>query len=164
MTVRLSKALLVALVGLFALLVGIDNIIDYGANFAFVHHVMSMDTIFPDSSLKWRAIINPALHHTVYAVIIGFELLTGILCLTGAVRLWTAREARALEFNKAKAIAIAGLVCGLGLWFFGFLVVGGEWFKMWQSAKWNGQASAFRFIACLGLVLVFVNQRDEEIE
>ena len=46
MIVRLSKALLVALVGSFALLVGVDNIIDYGANLAFVQHVMSMDTVF----------------------------------------------------------------------------------------------------------------------
>ena len=103
------------------------------------------------------------LQHAAYALIIGLELLTGILCLAGALRLWVTRKARALEFNRAKAMAVAGLVCGLGLWFFGFLVVGGEWFDMWQSTKWNGQQAAFRFIACLGLVLIFLNQRDEEI-
>ena len=163
MIVRLSKALLVALIGSFALLVGVDNVIDYGANFAFVQHVMSMDTVFPDNELKWRSVAQPVLQHAAYALIIGLELLTGILCLTGALRLWAARKAPALQFNRAKAIAVAGLVCGLGLWFFGFIVVGGEWFDMWQSAKWNGQQAAFRFIACLGLVLIFLNQRDEEI-
>ena len=34
MIVRLSKALLVLLVGLFSLLVGTDNMIDYGTNYA----------------------------------------------------------------------------------------------------------------------------------
>lgn len=164
MIVRLSKALLVALVGFFALLVGVDNIIDYGANFSFVQHVMSMDSVFPDNELRWRAIGQPVLYHAAYAVIIGFELLTGILCLAGAVLLWAARNARATEFNTAKFVAIAGLVCGLALWFFGFIVVGGEWFDMWQSADWNGQQAAFRFVACLGIVLIFLNQRDGEIE
>ena len=45
----------------------------------------------------------------------------------------------------------------------GFLVVGGEWFQMWQSKTWNGQEAAFRFIACIGLVLIFVNQPDGEL-
>ncbi len=40
------------------------------------------------------------------------------------------------------------------LWFFGFIVVGGEWFQMWQSANWNGQPSAFRVSACIALVLI----------
>jgi predicted small integral membrane protein len=163
MIVRLSKALLVLQVGLFSLLVGVDNIIDYGTNYAFVEHVLGMDTIFPDSTLKWRAITNPVLEHAAYAVIIALELATGALCSLGAMRLWSAREATAHDFNAAKDMAVAGLVCGIGLWFFGFMTVGGEWFQMWQSKVWNGQEAAFRFIACLGLVLIFLNQRDGEL-
>jgi predicted small integral membrane protein len=49
------------------------------------------------------------------------------------------------------------------LWFGGFLVVGGEWFQMWQSKTWNGQEAAFRFVACIGLVLIFLNQPDGEL-
>jgi predicted small integral membrane protein len=41
------------------------------------------------------------------------------------------------------------------LWFLGFVVVGGEWFCMWQSPDWNGQESAFRFVACIVLVLIY---------
>lgn len=48
-------------------------------------------------------------------------------------------------------------------WFAGFLVVGGEWFQMWQSKTWNGQEAAFRFVACIGLVLIFLNQPDGEL-
>ena len=58
MIVRLSKALLVLMIALFALMVGIDNIIDYDSNFVAVQHVMSMDTTFPDSALRWRAVTH----------------------------------------------------------------------------------------------------------
>ena len=47
-----------ALIGFFSLLVGVDNIIDYGTNYAFVEHVMAMDTLFPDTTLTWRAITS----------------------------------------------------------------------------------------------------------
>ncbi len=47
MIVRLSKALLVCAIALFASLVAFGNITDYGSNFAFVRHVFMMDTIFP---------------------------------------------------------------------------------------------------------------------
>mgnify|MGYP000570654832 CR=1 FL=1 len=62
--------------------------------------------------------------------------------------------------DAAKDVAIAGLVLGFALWFFGFMVVGGEWFQMWQSQIWNGQEAAFRFIASLGLFLVFLSFED----
>jgi predicted small integral membrane protein len=49
------------------------------------------------------------------------------------------------------------------LWFTGFIVVEGEWFAMWQSPTWNGQAAAFRFYMALLGVLVFVNQADGDL-
>jgi predicted small integral membrane protein len=42
------------------------------------------------------------------------------------------------------------------------MVVGGEYFAMWQSKSWNGQEAAFRFYITLLGVLIFVNQRDSE--
>jgi len=163
MILRIAKSLLVLSVGLFGLLVGIDNIIDYGTNFEFVRHVMSMDTTFPNNKLMWRAITSEPLHHLFYWGIIAAELLTGTLCTAGAWKLYTARWEPAGVFNAAKRLAIAGLVTGFLLWFFGFLVVGGEWFQMWQSQTWNGQEAAFRFIACIGLVLIFVTLEDDEL-
>ena len=65
--------------------------------------------------------------------------------------------------TRQKDVAVAGLVCGLALWFFGFLTVGGEWFQMWQSKTWNGEEAAFRFVTCIGLVLIFLGQRDDEL-
>jgi predicted small integral membrane protein len=34
---------------------------------------------------------------------------------------------------------------------------------MWQSKAWNGQEAAFRFYMALLAVLVFVNQKDEDL-
>jgi len=163
MIARLSKALLVLLVGLILLLVGVDNIIDYHSNFVFVQHVMGMDTVSPDTTLTWRAIGHPALHHAAYWIIIAVELASGALCAVGAWRLWQARAADAHHFNRAKDLAIIGLVSGFALYFFVFLTIGGEWFHMWQSESWNAQPAAFRFLAVIGLVLIFLNQRDQEL-
>jgi len=163
MIVRAAKVLLPLLAGVFFLLVGIDNIIDYDTNFEFVRHVLSMDTTFPGNKLMWRAITSEWVHHLAYAAIIAAELVTGVLCLAGAWRLFQAREAPAQQFNTAKHVAVAGLAAGFALYFFGFLVVGGEWFQMWQSQTWNGQEAAFRFAACLGLMLIFVSLKDDDI-
>lgn len=43
-TLRLSRVALVVAVALFFTLVAFGNITDYGANWQFVRHVMSMDT------------------------------------------------------------------------------------------------------------------------
>ena len=37
MIVRISKIALVLAIGLFGLLVGADNVVDYGTNYAFMH-------------------------------------------------------------------------------------------------------------------------------
>ncbi|MBV8119353.1 MAG: DUF2165 family protein [Alphaproteobacteria bacterium] len=52
---------------------------------------------------------------------------------------------------------------GFVVWFFGFMVVGGEWFAMWQSAKWNGQEATFRFYLTILAVLLYVNQADRDL-
>lgn len=162
MIVRISKAALTLALAIFALLVGIDNIIDYETNFAFVRHVLSMDTTFPGNALLWRAITSEWVYHVAYAVIIASELAVGLLCAVGAWRLFAARALPAGQFNGTKELAIAGLAAGFVLYFFGFLVVGGEWFQMWQSQTWNGQEAAFRFAISFGVVLIFVSQEDKD--
>ncbi len=58
---------------------------------------------------------------------------------------------------------IAGATVGFMVWFFGFMVIGAEWFVMWQSKTWNGQEAAFKFYMAILGVLIFVNQRDAEL-
>jgi predicted small integral membrane protein len=41
---RLAKIVMVTALGAFAFIVTYDNIVDYGSNYDFVRHVLSMDT------------------------------------------------------------------------------------------------------------------------
>jgi len=157
---RLAKLAMVVTLALFAFLVTFNNVTDYGSNFAFVQHVLSMDTTFPGNALTWRAITNPLMWHAVYWAIILGEALTCIAFAAGAVELLRALRAGAERFNRGKRFVFVGVALGFLVWFFGFMVVGGEWFAMWQSQTWNGQEAAFRFYAALLGVAVFVNQQD----
>lgn len=160
---RLSKIALIAAVAVFMGIVALNNVIDYGSNFEFVKHVLSMDTTFPDNKLKWRAMTSPAVHHAFYAGIIAWETLTVAGLLAAALKLWKFRQSSATAFNAAKSFAVGALVLNLLLWFFAFITIGGEWFAMWQSQIWNGQAAAFRMFTCVGLILLFVKIPDPEI-
>ncbi len=160
---RLAKIAVVAAVAAFATLVVFGNITDYGTNFAFVRHVLAMDTIFPDSGIRYRAITDPALHHGAYALIIAAEALTALLCWAGALVLLRAVRDKAALFNRAKAFAVAGLTLGFLTWQLGFITIGGEWFGMWQSAQWNGVQSAFRIAMIIIAVLIFLALPDEEM-
>ena len=160
---RLTKVVMCFALGFFCLLVAFDNVFDYGTNYSFVQHVLSMDTTFPENGLKYRAITSPLAWQAAYAAIIAAEGFTGLLFMAGAIRLLRLRKAAAADFNREKGYAIAGGGLAFLIWFFGFTVVGGEWFAMWESKVWNGQETAFRFYATALAVLIFLNQPDGEI-
>jgi len=158
---RLAKIAMVAGLAAYALLVAFGNITDYGPNFAFVQHILSMDTTSPGNQAMYPAVTSPVLHHAAYLAIISGEGLTGLVFAYAAWRLWRLRQANAAEFAAGKAAVALGSTMAFLVWFVGFLVVGGEWFEMWQSSSWNGQEPAFRFIVCILLVTVFVMQTEE---
>lgn len=159
MMTRLAKIAVAAACGALIALVALGNVLDYGANFDVVKHILSMDMI-PPSPLTWRAITSPALHHLCYVFIIVTEAVSAGLTLYGTWLLWRARAADAAAFNGAKGVAIAGLSIGFLLYLFGFMAVGGEWFQMWRAGVYNMQEPAFRFIGSVGIAMLFINQRD----
>ena len=160
--IRAAKIALVAAIALFASLVVFGNITDYNTNFVFVQHVLSMDTVFTFSTIRYRAITSPALHHAAYALIIATEVVIAALCWTGAFVLLRRIRADAATFNRSKAVAVAGLTLGFLLWQAGFMSIGGEWFGMWQSQQWNGVPSAYRFVVIIAAVLIFLALPDAE--
>ncbi|AWM88767.1 DUF2165 family protein [Microvirga sp. 17 mud 1-3] len=162
MMIRLSKTVMVAAIAFFATLVGFGNVTDYGTNFAFVNHVLAMDTVFPDTTIRYRAITSPALQHAAYLLIIAAEIGTAILCWIGAFRMFAALRQDAVAFRGAKTFAVAGLTLGFLVWQVGFMSLGGEWFGMWMSQQWNGVPSAFRFIVTILGVLIYVVLPDED--
>lgn len=161
MYTRYSKIFLVWAIAFFTSLVVFNNITDYGSNYAFVSHVLKMDTTFPDNNGMWRSIDSVFLYHTVYFIIIFIETSIAALCWTGGFQLLKAVK-NIDDFNKAKSIAIFGLTLGIFLWFTVFISIAGEWFLMWQSKVWNGQTPAFRLTVIFGMVLFYLSVIDTE--
>ncbi len=157
---RYAKSVMSLSLAAFLLLVTFDNITDYGSNFAFVRHVMSMDTTFPGNALMYRSVTMPALWHLAYAIIIVSQATAGMLYLIGGIRLYRARHAPGAVFNRAKSDVIAASLLGFVIFFFMFMVIGGEWFSMWQSKDYNAQEAAFRFYMAVLGVLIFVSLPD----
>ncbi len=83
-----------------------------------------------------------------------------VLCWWGAIALLRVVHAPDRAFQQTKKIGIAALALGMLLWFVAFECVGGEWFLMWQSTKWNGQEAAFRMFMMEAVVLVLLQMRE----
>ena len=71
-----------------------------------------------------------------------------MLLAFAALRLRGTRAAGARRSTPPR-VAVLGVGLGFLLWFAGFMVIGGEWFAMWQSKTWNGRTRAFRFYVTL---------------
>ena len=158
---RKSKALLALFVGLFAILVGVQNIVDWDTNYEFVQNVLSMNAMQPhwsgEEALGWRAITSPAIHTLAYLIIIVAEIATGVLALMGARKMFSHDSD---TFTSGKAHYLAGATIGITLWFFGFCVIASEWFAMWAS-EWNAQDTAFYFSIFLLATMIYISQGEE---
>jgi predicted small integral membrane protein len=127
---RLAKLVMVTSLAAFAFMVTFNNLTDYPSNFAFVQHVLSMDTTFPNNALIYRAITRPWLWALAYDLIIAMEGVTCVFLAAGAVALWRSLRASAADFERAKRFTVIGVTVAFLLWFTGFMVIGGEWFAM----------------------------------
>ena len=158
---RLSKIALVASAAFFATLVVFNNLNDYGSNFAYVHHVLSMDTTFENNSGKWRAIDSVFATHIAYGFIILVETVIAALGWAAVRRLWSRRH-DPIGFGGAKVMGIVALTLGIVLWFAGFIAGGGEWFLSWQSPTWNGLNESARFSMIYLLILIYLVHPEHE--
>ena len=163
LTLRLAKIVCVTALALYATLVAFGNVTDYSTNFAFVYHVLDMDQLPAKSHIRWRALNSLTLHHAIYILIIGTEIMIAVLAAGGAFAMASRLKADALSFQKAKGMAVAALTLGFLLYGGGFVGVAGEWFGMWQLQAWNGVPSAFRTAIMMLGVLIFIALKDEEI-
>ena len=162
MTVRILKVVFVAIVGLMALLYGVQNIANLDAAFGAVSYVVSMKEHAAYPSSVGPAIASPHVTWAILAFIISAEIAAGLVCLGGAAKMWGARRSAAESFNASKTLAIIGCGIGVIIWMGVFFVIGGAYFQMWQTqvgfASFNG--SFQYFMTCL-VVLLFVHLRDE---
>jgi predicted small integral membrane protein len=151
---RMSKITFTFAMALYFALVAFDNVTDYDTNFKIVSHVLSMDSVPNNQNVIWRSIQSTKYHHVAYWIIILWEIAAALMCAVGAFSLLRCLKSP-VTFNAKKAYAILGLSTGLLLWFVAFIVVGGEWFLMWES-PWSGEMAAFRMftINAFGLGLL----------
>jgi len=163
MLTRLAKLSALGCYGLMVLLTGVDNVIDYHSNFRFVQHVLSMDTVFESTTLRWRAIQSASLQHGAFALIIVTELIVAGLCVTCTLVLLKHLR-HADSFQRAKRIGITGLTLSLALWFLGFYVIGGEWFASWQSDAWSSTEPGLRLTMLTLVILLFLTRADVELD
>ncbi|SPP32410.1 hypothetical protein ARAF_2574 [Arsenophonus endosymbiont of Aleurodicus floccissimus] len=161
MIIRLSKALAVCAVALLCLFSGIGNITDYDTNFALIRHVLLMDTIFPEATIKYCEIESPTAHNVSYIILIILQTLTAVLCWIGGIRLLANLKNTAANFNRKKKIAISGLTLGFLTWQVVYISLGREWFGMWMS-EWNSGAEAFQVYTTILLVIIYLVHRDRD--
>lgn len=164
MIIRVSKSLCVCAIAFFISLSAFNNLTDYNINFTFIQHVLTMDSIFYDATIKYRAIDSPILHHFAYITIIMLEIISSLICWWGGIRLFQNRNKSAAIFNRSKNMAIIGLTLAFVLWQTLFMSIGGEWFAMWMSKQWNSVPNAFRFFVTVLLVLIYVASQDSDRE
>lgn len=139
---RLLQAFTLFAAGLFGLFVFMGNLMDYDSNYQFVKHVLSMDTTFEGNALMWRAITVPWVWTVGYIGIILAEGAFAALGLIGGVKLFLRRDADAATYNSVRGWGYSAYGIGFAIWFIGFIVIGSEWFAMWQSSSWNGKDTA----------------------
>ena len=156
MTFRLAKLVTVAVIAAFFSVVTFGNITDFATNYDSVQRVLSMESTFKSPNLMWRAINDPALQSQAYWLIIGWQGATAFFCWLGTLRLLVACGGSADDFDRAKALAVIGLTMGVLLYGFGFIVVAGEWFAMWQTPLQGAQATAGMFVTVILGILIFV--------
>jgi predicted small integral membrane protein len=175
-SLAMAAAVVVAINGLYMLLVAIGNIFDYETNFDFVNHVLRMDTtnfgqgegVNLDPDVIGRAITNETVITIAYVGVIIWESLAALV-LMYATFLWI-KASKSKIYFAARKFSTIGLLMIVVLFMGGFITIGGEWFQMWRSVEWNGLEPAFRnsVLAILGLVLVHMPSpqwlTDEPVE
>ena len=83
------------------------------------------------------------------------ELLAGILLLIAGVK--DLRNSRTCPlWGNSQKWTYAGGTAGLAVFFFGFMVIGGNLFIMYLNSKWNGLKQTFQNAVMTMLMLILV--------
>jgi predicted small integral membrane protein len=157
-TIRTVVALLALSTGLQMAFIAFGNITDFGTNQAFVVHVLAMDTTFESPHTMWRAITSAGVADAAYIAIIAWETISAIVLIAAFVAWVLGRT------TGARQLSIVGWLMWVLLFGLGFIAIGGEWFEMWQSSKWNGLQPALQnlIIASVGLILTALVERSAD--
>lgn len=157
---RILKILLVLAVATWGLLGAFGNFHDWQGTKGAVAATLSMATF--EGGDDWRATASPALILAGALAIPALKLLTALLCLAGARRMWAARGGDTASFDAAKSLALAGCAVAVLMLFAGWIVIAETWFELWRSEAMREAAldAALRYGAFIGIIALFVGARD----
>ena len=156
---RIVKIVLIVLVAAWGLIGGIKNFADVDGGLGAVQAVMNP----PESAglPDWQKVSNPIAVWIGWLIIPLGKLGAAALCASGAWRMWASRKIESASFNQAKELAIAGCGVAIAMLFGGFFVVGEVYFNLWMTPLGDiALPSAFRMIGCIGVIALFVAQKD----
>ncbi len=161
MALRITKAVLILLVGLWGLIGGIQNFALIGSGFDAVAAVLNPDPSEVSGLASWQSIENPLMIWIAWAVIPVSKLGGAAFCFLGAYRMWRSRSENAESFKKAKSFALVGCGIIIAMLFGGFIVAAEIYFLQWQT-ELGAMALpvAFRYIGCIGIIAIFVQQPE----
>lgn len=146
-TARVITSLVILMVAAYFLVVGFDNITNptnpNASNWPFVQGVISGDGVPADSGFQWRFIDATWFQAISYVLVMAMETLTGVILLIAGLKGLRAAQSSS-RWDRAQKWTLVGGFLGLGVFFFGFMVVGGNWFIMYLNSKWNGLEPAFQ--------------------
>lgn len=153
LTIQYLKAFVVAVIAAFFSLIVFNNITDYETNHWCVQSVLGMEGVRA-SNVLCRAIQTPWMITSAYVLIIITEATIALLCWFSVILMLLKRDGRLL--------GLTGLAIAFGLFMFGFVVIAGEWFYMWQHAILAGmqQKAAIFSLVMLGSML-FVSSNEK---
>jgi predicted small integral membrane protein len=140
---RIFKSLLVALIGLTALMYTLQNLRDVGGIHQHIDAVSSAGSFL---ALSW----------TAFALITLCQLAIGLVALKGAWDLLSARKATAEEFKEAKSTAVWAGGLSLLSWFGLSLMVGAGLFQWGTDNGAAALAKSFALGTTLALTILFV--------
>jgi predicted small integral membrane protein len=155
-TLPVVVAVLTLVTAAYYALVAFGNITDFNTNQAFVQHVFEMDTTFGDPDVTWRSIGSSLVQNVAYVLIIAWEVLIALVLLWALVA-WVGALRGRLGHDQARRLSTLGWTMILLLFAGGFIVIGGEWFVMWQSNDWNGLDPALQNVIIAGLALILAH-------
>lgn len=158
---RYLKALLVAVVGLQALIWLGNNLINWSTAQGAVAYALSLQNQVGYPNHLVPAIANERVATLILVLILAGEAIAAFCCLYGGHKLWQARRAPGEEFSRAKRFGVVGCGAGILVWFGFFGVLDGGLLMMGQADGLPGALDgAFRFASYSFLTLIYLSIPD----
>lgn len=153
---RILKSLLVALVGVTALLFALQDLANIDQMQAQMQHVLSgaSQGAYPHAFFSFSD--SPAVSWSAFALVVLCQFAIATVALKGAWDLFAARKGTAEEFREAKSGAVWAGGLSLLSWFGLFFMIGGGPFQWGSEGGQVALTKSFELGTTSALTILFV--------